>query len=452
LQVDVAGPYVASQNLDYYGANDIFGNDRRPRTLVSEAITLADPSVNFANYDNDLDGWVDGVYVIYAGYGEEAGAPANTIWAHAWSLSSAKKCDGVYLQRYSCSSELRGTSGTGLCRIGVICHEFGHVLGSPDFYDTDYFTNGQYQGTGFWDLMASGSWNNNGATPAHFTGLVKVRFFNWATETVLSSAQSVTLNNAEQNNNSFYRINTTTTNEYFFLENREKHLFDANIPGKRTNHLPCAQSDGNVQYQHYPSPENVPGFSECNHRANQYLCFLDVSTSNKFSGFVTGYIGIDVGGVFSYQVDGLSPRKIYYYRVRAYNPNGTSPNSNVVKVTTLGTKSAEIVASTLHKPENTLLTAWPNPFHNMIAISYSVPEENKVSVEVFDIQGRLMKTLVHETQQPGDEYHGTNGGSSGVCRFSMQKVPDRSAGSVQKPYLRITKTYRSQLNLNLSAG
>jgi len=88
----------------------------------------------------------------------------------------------------------------------------------------------------------------------------------------------------------------------------------------------------------------------------------------------------------------------------------------------------------------------------MIAISYSVPEENKVSVEVFDIQGRLMKTLVHETQQPGDEYHGTNGGSSGVCRFSMQKVPDRSAGSVQKPYLRITKTYRSQLNLNLSAG
>jgi hypothetical protein len=52
--------YTASQNMSYYGANDSYGNDVKPRELVTEAINLADASANFANYDNDGDGSVDG--------------------------------------------------------------------------------------------------------------------------------------------------------------------------------------------------------------------------------------------------------------------------------------------------------------------------------------------------------------------------------------------------------
>lgn len=80
-------------------------------------------------------------------------------------------------------------------------------------------------------MMANGSWNNNGVTPAHHNGYTKVFYYNWAAATTISTGQSITLLNAAQNTNSFYRINTTTTNEFFFLENREKHLFDAYIPG-----------------------------------------------------------------------------------------------------------------------------------------------------------------------------------------------------------------------------
>lgn len=47
--------------------------------------------------------------------------------------------------------------GTGISRIGVICHEFGHILGAHDYYDTDKTTNTIYFGTG--------NWNNNGTTP-----------------------------------------------------------------------------------------------------------------------------------------------------------------------------------------------------------------------------------------------------------------------------------------------
>ena len=231
LTVDVVGPYTASQNMAYYGGNDASGNDRRPRELVREAVILADPHVNFADYDNDNDGKVDGVYVIYAGYGEEAGGGENAIWAHQWSLSPAEVRDGKQIITYSCSAELRGSSGSNITHIGVICHEFGHVLGALDYYDTDYGEGGQYDGAGQWCLMAAGAWNNGGATPAHHNGFTKVQYYNWATATVLVNPITVTLNNAAQHSNSFYRINTTTANEYFLIENREKHLFDAHIPG-----------------------------------------------------------------------------------------------------------------------------------------------------------------------------------------------------------------------------
>src|SRR6476659_5832493 len=62
---------------------------------------------------------------------------------------------------------------------------------------------------------------------------------------------------------------------------------------------------------------------------------LDVATNYSFNNYVTGYQNLDVGNALSRSVAGLSAGTIYYYRVRAYNGNGTSGNSNVVSVTTL---------------------------------------------------------------------------------------------------------------------
>lgn len=231
LTVDVAGPYTLSHNMMYYGENDGDGYDLRPREMVSEAVNAANAAVNFADYDNDTDGYVDGVYVIYAGFGEEAGASANAIWAHAWTLSPTVTLDGKTISKYSCSAELRGNSGSTITAIGVICHEFGHVLGAPDYYDTNYSTGGQFEGTGDWDMMAGGSWNNSGVTPAHHNAYTKVVLYNWATATTLSSATTINLDNAELNANSFFKFNTATTNEYFLMENRQQTGFDAYLPG-----------------------------------------------------------------------------------------------------------------------------------------------------------------------------------------------------------------------------
>ncbi len=61
---------------------------------------------------------------------------------------------------------------------------------------------------------------------------------------------------------------------------------------------------------------------------------LDVSTSNSFTTYVTGYQDLDVGNMTSSPVTGLSAHTTYYYRVRAYNGCATSPNSNVKSVQT----------------------------------------------------------------------------------------------------------------------
>jgi hypothetical protein len=61
---------------------------------------------------------------------------------------------------------------------------------------------------------------------------------------------------------------------------------------------------------------------------------LDVAIDSSFNNFVQGFHDKDVSNSTSYVVTGLSANTSYYYRLRAYNGNGTSPNSNVISVNT----------------------------------------------------------------------------------------------------------------------
>ncbi|WP_051234393.1 fibronectin type III domain-containing protein [Flavobacterium denitrificans] len=61
---------------------------------------------------------------------------------------------------------------------------------------------------------------------------------------------------------------------------------------------------------------------------------LDVSTVSNFSTFLTGYNALNVGNVLTYNITGLTSGITYYYRVRAFNGNCVSANSNTITYAT----------------------------------------------------------------------------------------------------------------------
>ena len=163
---DCYGPVTLSQSYAYYGANSGSNNSVHADKMVIEACDLvADAGVDFAQYDTDNDGRIDNVFIYYAGHNEAEGGGANTIWPHRSAIMGDERVNGKRIYDYACTSELRGSAGNGMCGIGTFCHEFGHVLGLPDYYDTGY---NQYT-VGTWDIMCSGSYNGSGKTPPSYT-------------------------------------------------------------------------------------------------------------------------------------------------------------------------------------------------------------------------------------------------------------------------------------------
>lgn len=225
----VVGPYTLSQNRAYYGAETESSHDIRPREMIAEACSLANPNVNFANFDNDNNGYIDMIHIIYAGMGQHNGGGTDAIWAHSWALSAPTSFDGVYAYKYSCSNELRTT--TSIDGIGVICHEMGHVLGLPDFYDTDYEgTGGQAIDLGSWDLMANGAYNNSSKTPPYLSVLER-QMLGWLTPINLTASTSNCTLPAISDSNKAYKV-ALSTNEFLMFEHRNKKKWDAYTPAK----------------------------------------------------------------------------------------------------------------------------------------------------------------------------------------------------------------------------
>ena len=220
--------YTADYDMAHYGAPNGSAHDIRANDLMKEAIQKADPDVDYTQYDNDNDGSIDGVYIIYAGYGEATGGGVNTIWPHAGGVTGT--FDTKTASKYSCSNELN-TNGT-LTSIGVICHEFGHVCGAPDYYDTDYADGGSFTGTGNWDLMATGVYNGtkSGSQPAHFNPFEKIRA-GWLTPITLTTPTRITDMPDITTTPVVYKYNTNTDGEYYLMENRQKTGFNAGCPG-----------------------------------------------------------------------------------------------------------------------------------------------------------------------------------------------------------------------------
>lgn len=232
-QFDVVGPVKLSHPLRYYGA----GNDNMSR-LIPDACSAVNDSVDFSQYDSNGDGYVDLVYVIYAGHSEsEAGNSTDDIWPKS-GYSDFGTFDGKKVYRYGVNNELNGreTSKNKLINgIGLFCHEFSHTMGLPDIYATSGAPgyNKDNFGMEFWDLMDGGEYVHSGRFPTAYTSWER-EVMGWMNVDTLTDTAHVVLRTIDSKGDSARSckiVNPSVKNEAIYLQNIQNKGWNYYLPG-----------------------------------------------------------------------------------------------------------------------------------------------------------------------------------------------------------------------------
>lgn len=230
---DVVGPVT----LDY----SCYEGHEKSREIFQAALDAVDGQVDFSQYDADNDGDIDMVFFIVAGYSSSySGNNSGYLWPHMSYLYGYNgssyyylQYDGKYMGRYASSCEIYGWESYGYTMpiaIGTICHEFGHVLGLPDLYDTDYGqSGGQSLHPDGWDVMAGGSHNNYGRTPVGYS-LWERWELGFTSKPQELTPGTKTLSPVNSSNTGLM-MSSPNPQEYFLFEDRQANKWDSALPG-----------------------------------------------------------------------------------------------------------------------------------------------------------------------------------------------------------------------------
>lgn len=243
-QFDIYGPVKLPDSLKYYGGNsynkngDLIQTDVHFGNLIKDACTLMNDSLDFSAYDANNDGYVDLVYIVYAGFSESlSGNSSDCIWPKS-GFQNFGKFDGKTVARYGVNNELNGTPGTysnpplyRINGIGLFCHEFSHTLGLPDLYQSNNQACDNNHEMEFWDLMDGGEYTKNGNVPTPYTAWER-EAMGWMNIETLSEQGQLQLTPIQEGGKAYRIVNDNATNEYYIIENiQERGWYDAKSNG-----------------------------------------------------------------------------------------------------------------------------------------------------------------------------------------------------------------------------
>ena len=243
-QFDIYGPVKLPDSLKYYGGNsynkngDLIQTDVHFGNLIKDACTLMNDSLDFSAYDANNDGYVDLVYIVYAGFSESlSGNSSDCIWPKS-GFQNFGKFDGKTVARYGVNNELNGFPGTysnpplyRINGIGLFCHEFSHTLGLPDLYQSNNQACDNNHEMEFWDLMDGGEYTKNGNVPTPYTAWER-EAMGWMNIETLSEQGQLQLTPIQEGGKAYRIVNDNATNEYYIIENiQERGWYDAKSNG-----------------------------------------------------------------------------------------------------------------------------------------------------------------------------------------------------------------------------
>ena len=226
---DVVGIVTLTKASTYYGKDksedeiDI-NMDQLPGDVISAAISQL--GVDFSKYvvpagDSYHKQGVPLMCMLYAGQGEATGGSDDSIWPCEWDAEEDPAGQGTYsnvhFNSFFVGNELLDNKLMGMA---VFCHEFGHALGLPDFYVTDY----SYESDdpfGHWSIMDTGAYVDDECRAPMGYNAYEKSYMGWLELKEIGDAKEVTLQSpfglAE---NSAYIIRHSLS-ESFIFENRQ---------------------------------------------------------------------------------------------------------------------------------------------------------------------------------------------------------------------------------------
>lgn len=196
-----------------------------------------------------------------------------------------------------------------MCGVGTAGHEFGHALGLPDMYDTDYDNyNGEAGGTYMYDIMCSGAYNNSGCTPPYYTAEERL-MLGWmgSIDEISAIGQTYTLQTIDKN--AAYKAASSNSGEYFLFEARSGKGWDAAVePGFLIYHIDKSQNI--VKYNAYSSTtaynlwNNWSSYGNAINENGSHPCGYLIPSSDpanlNFSGTAAGIVFPGTSNVTAY--------------------------------------------------------------------------------------------------------------------------------------------------------
>ena len=318
-QFEVFGPVTLPHNRAYYAQN----NNNNAWQMARDAVKIIDTmyNVDFSEFDNDNDGNVDLVHIIYAGLGSNSTGNRNAqVWPHMFYFGDNTTIDGKKFYRYACSSETSyKTSGYSYSEtidgIGAVCHEMGHAFGLPDMYATDY---GGSITPASWDVMDAGSYNNDSKTPPYYS-MIERDMIGWGNIVNLTEGEHKLYPIADSN--TAYKIHLNN-NEYLMFEYRNHDKWDAytkgigmlvwhadtskfvnweltndlnNDPDDRGYFIECAGNESNLESKSTPYPGSL------NKTTTGYFKFKNGNETNGLVSDIHYDLTADSTIIFTYK-------------------------------------------------------------------------------------------------------------------------------------------------------
>ena len=251
----VTGKVVATIHLDnpkeYYANNSWGLSSSTPQNsygVIDEALRKSSPTIDWSEFDQDLDGYVDMVWVLHSGMGGENIVTRQDLWSITsrmtqWTGGSVFQTSDLVpgtgaherIDAFSILPELSPFHPGAHAEIGVFCHEFGHALGLPDLYDTAPLNGVFNAGPGYWSLMSTGVYGGDGVSPQYpvHVGAWAATYLGWSPIVRPTEDSTMVLGPLERGAPVLELwFQGEDHSEHFLLENRQREGFDRNLPGE----------------------------------------------------------------------------------------------------------------------------------------------------------------------------------------------------------------------------